>query len=182
MSLYSDWKFLVFISSYKLKIAWQEGGLKSVNCHVLHMVSFPAWHRLGDCSAALFASGRKCYRVDIEWGCFSDSFGGANVMRQLQPYFSLVTVVTGLSNPLAHLLDCYLVLDSISWVWLGRDKWPLLRLWYPNERGSKAHVWFCLGVKIRDKKYSVLISDIRGTEISLRALVEMYHDPVVNDV
>lgn len=163
-------------------MAWQEGGLKSVNCHVLHLVSFPAWHRLRDCTVVLFASGRKRYQADIERGCSSESFGGTNPMKQLQPYFSWVTVVTGFTNPLTHLLDCYLVLNSISWVWMGRDKWPLLRLWYPNERGLEAHVWFCLGVKIRDKRYSMLISDIGGKEISVRALVEMYHDTVVNDV
>lgn len=105
-----------------------------------------------------------------------------NPMKQLQPSSSWVTVVTGPTNPLTHLLDRYLALDSISWVWLGRDKRPLLRLWYPNERGSEAYVWFWLGVKIRDKRYRVLISDIGGKEISLRALVEMYHDTMVNDV
>lgn len=105
-----------------------------------------------------------------------------NPMKQLQPSSSWVTVVTGPTNPLTHLLDRYLALDSISWVWLGRDKRPLLRLWYPNERGSEAYVWFWLGVKIRDKRNRVLISDIGGKEISLRALVEMYHDTMVNDV
>lgn len=37
-------------------------------------------------------------------------------------------------------------------------------------------------MEIRDERYRVLISDIGGKEISLRALVEMYHDTVVNDV
>lgn len=37
-------------------------------------------------------------------------------------------------------------------------------------------------VRSQDKRYRVLISDIGGKEISLRALVEMYHDTVVNDV
>lgn len=60
--------------------------------------------------------------------------------KQLQPSSSSsswVTVVTGPTNPLTHLLDCYLALDSISWVWLGGDKGPLLRLWYRNERDRR---------------------------------------------
>lgn len=75
-----------------------------------------------------------------------------NPRKQLQLSSSWVTVVTFPTNPLTHLLDRYLALDSISRVWLGRDKRPLLRLWYPNERGSEAYVWFCLVVKIRDKR------------------------------
>lgn len=75
-----------------------------------------------------------------------------NPRKQLRSFSSSwVTVVIDPTNPLTHLLDRDLDLDSISWAWLGRDKRPLLRLWYPNERGSEAYVWFCLGVEIRDR-------------------------------
>lgn len=51
-----------------------------------------------------------------------------NPRKQLPLSSSWVTMVTGPTNLLTHLLDHYLAVDSISWVWLGSDKLPLLRL------------------------------------------------------
>lgn len=92
--------------------------VSSQRCLVLHLLSFPArgrLRRMSDCPAA----GRKPYRA---W-CWAEMLLRVTG-RQLQSP-SWVTVVTGVTNPLTHSRDGYLVPNSISQAWLWADKLPL---------------------------------------------------------
>lgn len=130
----------------QMTMAWKQRGLKSVNSHVLHLLSFPVdtdWETWR--IAAQIHSPQEEHVIGriLSENALQCHLQATNPSKQLQcSSFSWVTVVTGSTNPLTHSLDFYLALDSISWVWLGRDKCPLLRLWYPNEWGFKAHSTF----------------------------------------
>ena len=90
--LFSKLKVSCFHQIYKLTMAWQQGGLVSVNCHVLHLVSFPARRRLRemrDRGTEPLASGRKRYRADIERGCSAESFG-CKKPQEATPVFLLL--------------------------------------------------------------------------------------------
>lgn len=78
--LFVKLKVSCFHQINRLTMAWQQEGLNSVNCHVLHLVSFPAWWGLREmrgCGAESLASGRKRYQADIERGFTAQSFGGS---------------------------------------------------------------------------------------------------------
>lgn len=140
---------------------WADNGLATRRSHVSELSPFPSG--LISCLMQMkkdegwWCRAARCRKEALSGGYWARShLEATNPRKQLQPSSSSsssssrVTMVTGFTNPLTHSHDHYLALDLISWVWLGRDKLPLLGLWYPNERGSEAYVWYCLGVMIRD--------------------------------
>lgn len=111
----------VFSCLFVRYTSWQWSGNKEVSSQSAvmfyiwsHFLLDADWARWGIVAQSCLPQEGSVIRRILSRDVLQCHLEITNSMKQLQPSSSWVTVVTGPTNPLTHLLDCYLALDSIS--------------------------------------------------------------------